>query len=341
MTAIVTGAAGFIGFHVCQALLARGEEVVGVDCLNDYYDVRLKRARLDMLQATPGFRFELADVADRDMVTAVFDRAADATRIVHLAAQAGVRHSLVDPYAYVTANVLGHVTILEAARRLKRLDHLVYASSSSVYGGNTKLPFAEDDPVNTPVSVYAATKRADELISHAYGHLYGLPQTGLRFFTVYGPWGRPDMAYYSFAVAIMRGVPITLFDGGRLRRDFTYIDDIVHGVLACLDRPPDRAAPTPVFNIGNNRGELVSDLVVLLESSLGRRAVTVSVDRPVADVAETLADLTAIERHVGYRPTTPLAQGVPRFAAWFRQHHAADGNFPLDPVLSSSYLPDH
>jgi len=336
VTTIVTGAAGFIGFHVCQALLKRGETVVGVDILNDYYDVRLKQARLDVLRKATNFRFDRADVADRAAVTDVFQRTRHATRVVHLAAQAGVRHSLIDPYAYVKANVLGHVTILEAARRLDRLEHLVYASSSSVYGGNTKLPFAETDPVNTPVSVYAATKRADELISHAYGHLYGLPQTGLRFFTVYGPWGRPDMAYYSFAVAIMRQSPITLFDGGRLRRDFTYIDDIVQGLLACLDRPPVGGTAPQVFNIGNNRGEPVSELVRLLEESLGRNAVVQSVDRPVADVVETLADLTAIERHVGYRPVTPLSVGIPRFAAWFLKNHEAEGDFRLDPSFCVS-----
>ena len=339
MLTLVTGAAGFVGFHVCRALLARGEEVVGIDNLNDYYDVRLKQARMGLLQQERGFRFERADVSDRDAVAGVFGRAAGATRVVHLAAQAGVRHSLVDPYAYVTANVLGHVTILEAARRLTRLDHLVYASSSSVYGGNTKLPFAESDAVDTPVSVYAATKRADELISHAYGHLYGLPQTGLRFFTVYGPWGRPDMAYYSFAVAIMQGTPITLFDGGRLRRDFTYIDDIVSGVVACLDRAPDAEAAPQIFNIGNNRGELVSDLVSHLERSLGRQAVVTSAKRPVADVAETLADLSAIQRHVGYRPTTPLGEGIPRFAVWFRGCHDDKGILRLDPTHSPAYFP--
>ena len=336
MTVIVTGAAGFVGFHTCLALLARGEAVLGLDDLNAYYDVRLKQARLAVLQEKAGFRFEHVDVSDRAAVTEAFSRAGDATRVVHLAAQAGVRHSLVDPYAYVTANVLGHVTILEAARRLPGLRHVVYASSSSVYGGNTKLPFAEGDPVNTPVSVYAATKRADELISHAYGHLYGMPQTGLRFFTVYGPWGRPDMAYYSFAVAILRGTPITLFDGGRLRRDFTYIDDIVQGLLACLDLAPGKGVVPRVFNIGNNRGELVSDLVRLLEESLERPAVVQCVDRPVADVAETLADLTAIGEHVGYRPVTPLSVGIPRFAAWFLKNHDMDGNFHLDPSLSLS-----
>ncbi len=320
MTTIVTGAAGFVGYHVAQALLARGGAVVGIDNLNSYYSVALKRARLARLQAQPGFTFYCADIADRAAMETVFGATADAEYVVHLAAQAGVRHSMVDPYAYVTTNVMGHVTVLEAARALKRMRHLVYASSSSVYGGNTKLPFAEADRVDTPVSVYAATKRADELISCAYGHLYGIPQTGLRFFTVYGPWGRPDMAYFSFAGQIMRGEPITLYEGGRLRRDFTYIDDIVQGVLACLDEVPTPGVAPAVFNIGNNRAEWVSELVRLLEEGLGRKAVIVSTPRPVADVVETCADLTAIAGHVGYRPTTTLAQGVPRFVEWFRAY---------------------
>ena len=323
MTTIVTGAAGFVGYHVTEALLARGEQVLGLDNLNTYYDVRLKQARLDRLQVQPGFRFERLDLSDKDAVFAAFERVPDTSGIVHLAAQAGVRHSMVDPYAYVTSNVMGHVTVLEAARRLTKLEHLVYASSSSVYGGNTKLPFAEDDPVNTPISVYAATKRADELISHAFGHLYGLKQTGLRFFTVYGPWGRPDMAYYSFADSIMRGRPITLYDGGRLRRDFTYVDDIVAGVLACLDRSPGAERTTQVFNIGNNRAEPVSELVRLLEAGLGRKAIIQDVTRPVADVVETCADLDAIGRYAGYRPVTALADGVPRFVEWFLGYHGA------------------
>ncbi len=238
MTVLVTGAAGFIGFHVARALLARGERVVGLDNLNEYYDVRLKEARLAQLQAEARFRFLRASVADRAALAALVEAEPGITRIVHLAAQAGVRHSLVDPYAYVEANVMGQVAVLEAARRLKGLTHLVYASSSSVYGGNQRMPFAETDRVDTPLSLYAATKRAAELASHAYAHLYALPQTGLRFFTVYGPWGRPDMAYYAFARAIAAGEPITLYDGGRLRRDFTYVDDVVAGVLGCLDRPP-------------------------------------------------------------------------------------------------------
>ncbi len=317
MTVIVTGAAGFVGFHVAQALLARGEQVIGVDNLNAYYDPALKHARLAQL-AHPGFAFHELDLADKDAVFALVDGAPETTGLVHLAAQAGVRHSMVDPYAYVSANVMGHVTVLEAARRLPRLGHLVYASSSSVYGGNTKLPFAETDRVDTPVSLYAATKRADELIAHAYWHLYGMKLTGLRFFTVYGPWGRPDMAYFSFAEAIAAGTPITLYEAGRLKRDFTFIDDIVAGVLACLARPP--AHEPLLFNIGNNRGEYVSDLVRLLEQGLGRTAVIRDAPRPVADVAETCADLSAIAAWTGYAPTTPLSEGIPRFVDWFRRY---------------------
>jgi UDP-glucuronate 4-epimerase len=240
---------------------------------------------------------------------------------VHLAAQAGVRYSMIDPYAYVSSNVMGHVVVLEAARRLPALRHLVYASSSSVYGANSALPFTETDRVDTPLSVYAATKRADELLSHAYGHLYGLKQTGLRFFTVYGPWGRPDMAYYSFARAIVAGEPITLYDGGALKRDFTYIDDIVAGVIGSLDHPPEAASPVRLLNIGNHRSELVSDLVALLERALGRTARIVTAPRPAADVEETYASVDAIAALTGFASATPLAEGIPRFVAWFRDYH--------------------
>jgi len=327
---IVTGAAGFVGYHVCRALLGRGDVVLGIDSLNDYYDVRLKAARLAQLSPLPGFRFRQVDIADKAALFAAFDEAKGAGQVVHLAAQAGVRHSLVDPFAYVTANVLGHVTVLEAARRLDRLQHIVYASSSSVYGGNTKLPFAETDRTDAPVSLYAATKRADELISHAYGHLHGLPQTGLRFFTVYGPWGRPDMAYYAFAEAIVRGQPITLYDGGRLKRDFTFIDDIVAGVLACLDRVPMPHELPQVFNIGNSRRETVAELVRLLGLSLGLAAIIDDQPRPNVDVVETWADLSAIERHVGYRPLTTLASGIPQFVSWFVDYRAIFPSPQLD-----------
>jgi len=243
----------------------------------------------------------------------------DVAGIVHLAAQAGVRHSLVDPYAYVQANVMGHLVVLEAARRLPGLRHLVYASTSSVYGSNTEMPFRETDRVDQPVSLYAATKRADELMSHAYAHLFGLPQTGLRFFTVYGPWGRPDMAYFSFARAIMAGEPITLYDEGRLRRDFTYIDDIVAGVLGSLDRPPEDPRVPRLLNIGNHRVEEVRELVRLLEDALGRKAIIRSAPRPPVDVEATYASVDAIGGLTGFAPTTPLSLGIPRFVAWYRE----------------------
>jgi UDP-glucuronate 4-epimerase len=318
VTILVTGAAGFIGFHVAEALLARGEAVVGIDNLNPYYDVRLKEARLDRLRAKPGFVFYEADISDRHAVAPIFERHKDASEIVHLAAQAGVRHSLVDPYSYVQANVMGHLVMLEAARQLPGLRHFVYASTSSVYGANQDLPFRETDRVDTPVSLYAATKRADELMSHSYAHLYGLRQTGLRFFTVYGPWGRPDMAYFSFARAIVSGEPITLYDGGRLKRDFTYVDDIVGGIVGCLAHPPEGSVPARLLNIGNHRCEEVRELVALLEQALGRQAIIRSVPRPPMDVEETFADVDAIGALTGYRPSTTLAEGIPRFVAWFR-----------------------
>ena len=317
MTVLVTGAAGFIGSYVAHALLDVGEPVIGVDNLNTYYDPRLKQARLDRLQSRSGFAFRPSDVSDREAMTAIVDAHPDVEIVVHLAAQAGVRYSMVDPYAYVQANVMGHVVVLEAARRLKRLRHLVYASSSSVYGANRSLPFRETDRVDTPLSVYAATKRADELLSHAYGHLFQVPQTGLRFFTVYGPWGRPDMAYFSFAQAIMAGEPITLYDDGRLKRDFTFIDDIVQGVVGCLDKPPPCHAPR-VLNIGNHRTEPVSLLVALLERELGRAAVIRSASRPPADVAETFAAVDEIAALTGFSPKVTLSEGIPQFVAWFR-----------------------
>lgn len=322
---LVTGAAGFIGMHVAAALLDRGERVIGVDNLNTYYDTGLKEARLARLAGHPGFAFERLDVADRAGLHALVDAERGIDRIVHLAAQAGVRHSLVDPYAYVQSNVMGHLVVQEAARRLPGLRHLVYASSSSVYGANRRLPFSEADRVDTPVSLYAATKRADELMSHAYAHLFGLPQTGLRFFTVYGPWGRPDMAYYSFARAIAAGEPITLYDGGRLKRDFTYIDDIVTGVLGALDRPPEGGVPARVLNIGNHRAEEVGTLVRLLEQALARPAVIRDVPPPDTEVAETFADVAAIAALTGFAPRMPLAEGIPRFVAWFRGYHGTSG----------------
>ena len=319
MSILVTGAAGFIGYHVIEALLRRGEQVIGLDNLNDYYEVRLKQARLDRLLGRDGFTFHKVDIAERDQVRAVFARHPDVTEIIHLAAQAGVRHSLVDPYSYVRSNVMGHLVMLEAARGVLGLRHFVYASTSSVYGANTEMPFRESDRVDQPLSLYAATKRADELMGHSYAHLFGLPQTGLRFFTVYGPWGRPDMAYFGFARAIVAGQPITLYDDGRLKRDFTYIDDIVAGVVGCLGCPPDGPVPARVLNIGNRQGEEVRTLVALLERSLGRSAILRPVPRPATEVEETFADISAIEALSGFSPATSLSDGIPRFVAWFRE----------------------
>jgi UDP-glucuronate 4-epimerase len=316
---LVTGCAGFIGYHVSQALLARGDSVVGIDNLNAYYDVRLKQARLDRLAPLADFAFQQLDVSDKDAVGRLLAGHGETGGIVHLAAQAGVRHSLVDPYAYVQSNVMGHLVVLEAARRLPNLRHLVYASTSSVYGANTSLPFRETDRVDSPVSLYAATKRADELMSQAYAHLFGLPQTGLRFFTVYGPWGRPDMAYFSFARAIMNGEPITLYEEGRLRRDFTYIDDIVAGVVGSLDHPPEEPSVSRLLNIGNHQVEAVRTLVTLLEQALGRKAVIRSAPRPLVDVEATFASIDAIGTLTGFAPATPLAVGIARFVEWFVQ----------------------
>ena len=323
MTILVTGCAGFIGAHVARRLLARGERVVGIDNLDPYYDPRLKQARLDRLLRNPAadLRLEALDITDVEGLAALFADEPGITGIVHLAAQAGVRHSLVDPYAYVSANVLGHVTLLEAARRLPRLDHLVFASSSSVYGLNESLPFRETDRVDTPSSLYAATKRSGELISHAYGHLFGLRQTGLRFFTVYGPWGRPDMAYYAFARSIVEGTPITLYAGEGLARDFTYIDDVAEGVLQVLDRPPEPEHPTRLLNIGNCRCEPVALMVSLLEQSLGRRAEIHRISRPGTDIEATWASVDAIHDVAGWSPRTRLDEGIPRFVDWFRGFH--------------------
>jgi UDP-glucuronate 4-epimerase len=323
MAILLTGAAGFIGFHVAQVLLQRGEEVIGLDNLNDYYDPTLKRARLEMLKQHKAFRFHQIDIAEPD---AVRDAAKDAEidRVIHLAAQAGVRYSLVNPYAYIRANVLGHTVMLELARSLKNCRHFVYASSSSVYGGNTKLPFAVEDRVDSPVSLYAATKKADELISHAYSHLFGFPQTGLRFFTVYGPWGRPDMAMFIFTKAIFEGRPIQVFNHGNMKRDFTYIDDIVNGVIKTLDNPPppnEQGRPYRVYNIGNNRSEPLMRMIELIEKEVGRTAEKEFLPLQEGDVPASFADISAIQRDTGFAPTTPIDVGIPRFVDWYRRYH--------------------
>jgi UDP-glucuronate 4-epimerase len=328
MAILVTGAAGFVGLHVSKALVARGERVVGVDNLNTYYDPALKQARLSMLERLEGFTFVRADIADVDAMTRLAGQhGADITGVVHLAAQAGVRYSLLKPYEYVRSNLEGHMVILETCRHhLPALRHLVYASSSSVYGGNTKVPFAVADRVDTPVSLYAATKRADEILSHAYTHLYGFPQTGLRFFTVYGAWGRPDMAYYSFTDAIAAGRPITLFNHGRMRRDFTYIDDIVDGVLAALDRPPrdpEGRALHKIYNLGNNQPVELERFVTVLEEAMGTKAERRYAEMQPGDVVETFADIEATVRDLDWRPRTPIEEGLKRFVAWHRDYHTA------------------
>lgn len=326
MPTLVTGAAGFIGAAVSAVLLARGEEVIGIDNLNDYYDVSLKEARLAGLKAQKGFSFRKLDISDREGMEKLAAEHPDIDQIVHLAAQAGVRYSLIDPYAYVTSNVMGQVVMLETARKFKNLKHMVYASSSSVYGGNTKVPFSVEDRVETPRSLYAATKKADELIGHTYAHLYGLKLTGLRFFTVYGPWGRPDMAPMLFSRAILSGKPIRVFNHGEMWRDFTFIDDIVAGILAILAKPADGADGKPphrVYNIGNHKCEKLLDFIHTLEDALGMKAEMQFEGMQPGDVVRTYADITETTRDFGYEPTTPISVGVPKFAKWYRDFYKA------------------
>jgi len=321
MNILLTGAAGFIGFHLAQHLLAEGHHVVGVDNLNDYYDVRLKEARLAQLAPHKNFKFYRENFSDREAMQAVMLGHQDITHIVHLGAQAGVRHSLIDPYVYVDSNVMAQVVMLECARLLPRLEHMVYASSSSVYGGNTKLPFAESDRVDAPVSLYAATKKACELISHAYGHIYQIPTTGLRFFTVYGPWGRPDMAAWIFTRKIFAGQPIEVFNHGKMQRDFTYIDDIIAGMMGAIRRTPTAGDPTKIYNLGNHRSENLLDFIHLLEQSIGREAQKLLLPIQPGDVPATYADIEEAERDFGFRPATTIAEGIPKFVAWYRDYH--------------------
>ncbi len=333
MTILVTGVAGFIGFHVAHALMSRGEQVVGIDNLNDYYDPSLKRARLAELASRHDnlFRFIETDFGDAAPLSSALEDV-DFDRIVHLGAQAGVRYSLVNPQAYVRSNLAGQVNMLELARH-RGVAHLVYASSSSVYGGNTHLPFRVEDRVDRPISMYAATKKSCELMSESYAHLFRIPQTGLRFFTVYGPWGRPDMAMWLFAKAMIEDRPIQLFNGGDMRRDFTYIDDIVAGILACLDHPPaddgiekpgGSTCPHAIYNIGNHRAEELTCVVSLLEHALGKKAIVDRQPMQPGDVTETYADISAIQRDLGFVPKTTIDEGVPRFVEWFKAYHGLD-----------------
>jgi len=329
MTILVTGAAGFIGFSVARRLLDRGERVIGIDNLNNYYDPALKRDRLEVLgQYQNRFRFHRVDFADWTLVSDTL-RGDEFNRIVHLGAQAGVRYSIENPHAYAHSNLVGHLNILELARS-RGSSHLVYASSSSVYGGNQSLPFRVEDRVDHPLSLYAATKKADELISETYAHLYRLPQTGLRFFTVYGPWGRPDMAMWIFTKAILEERPIDVFGEGNMRRDFTYIDDIVTGIVAALDNPPPddgkgkaggSRSPHRVYNIGNHRSEELTKMIGLIEQACGRKAEKRLLPLQPGDVRDTFADITAIQRDLGFQPTTPIEDGIPRFVDWYLEYH--------------------
>ena len=321
MQVLVTGAAGFIGFHVAQALLARGDEVIGVDNLNAYYEVSLKEARLQQLQAQKGFSFERLDIGNRDAMLALAGKYPGVTHIVHLAAQAGVRHSLTDPYTYISSNVMGQVVMLELARLLPKLQHLAYASSSSVYGGNTKLPFSVDDETEQPNSLYAATKKSGELIAYTYAHLYAIPATGLRFFTVYGPWGRPDMAAFLFTRAILNDEPIPVFNNGEMWRDFTFIDDIAAGILAVMEKPPSSKPPHRVFNLGNHRSEKLTDFIAMLEGALGKKATYKFEPMQPGDVPRTYADIDASRRELGFDPKTPISVGIPKFVDWYKGYY--------------------
>ena len=321
---LVTGAAGFIGFHVARRLLAEGRKVIGLDNLNSYYDPSLKRARLDILRGEQGFAFEAIDLADRASMAGLFAGNCF-ERVIHLAAQAGVRHSIDHPQAYSDANLEGFLNLLEGCRH-HGCGHLIYASSSSVYGANAKLPFSVDDKTDHPISLYAATKKANELMAYSYSHLYRIPTTGLRFFTVYGPWGRPDMAIFLFTKAIMDGTPIRLFNHGKMKRDFTYIDDVTRGILRLIDHVPgseheNGAPPARIYNIGNNRSEDLMHVVGLLERELCRKADKLMLPMQPGDVLTTFADIDDLTRAVGFRPETSIEDGVRAFVAWYRDHY--------------------
>ncbi len=323
MTVLVTGAAGFIGYSTVLALLDAGRRVIGIDNLNDYYDVSLKQARLDKLLARDGFTFSCIDIAERQAVDALFTEHSAISEVIHLAAQPGVRYSLINPYAYTRTNIEGHLVLLEASRKLPGLKHFVYASSSSVYGDSSDVPFSTSKRTDTPVSLYAATKKSMEMMSHAYAHIYRMPLTGLRFFTVYGPWGRPDMAYYSFTKNILSGQPIPVFNNGEMRRDFTYIDDIVAGVLACLGKPPLDLGPPPykIYNIGNNKTESLMDFIAEIEKALGLKAEIDFQPMQAGDVKETFADIDPMVADFGFAPRIGIDVGIPRFVQWYKEYH--------------------
>jgi UDP-glucuronate 4-epimerase len=322
MTTLITGAAGFIGFHTAKALLERGEQIIGIDNLNDYYDVSLKEARLEILNQNKNFLFYPTDIADKNDIFGIGKSHPEISKIVHLAAQAGVRYSLENPFAYVASNLVGQVVMLELCRALPNLGHFIYASSSSVYGGNTKLPFAVSDNVDKPLSLYAATKKSDELLTHSYSHLFGIRSIGLRFFTVYGPWGRPDMATYLFARNILAGKPITVFNNGDMKRDFTYIDDIVDGIVK-VSGGINRKTGTcyKIYNLGNNRSENLMHFINILEQALGRKAIIEFAPMHPGDVMETYADIGDAKQDFGFSPKTSIEEGLPKFASWYKEYY--------------------
>ena len=321
MTILITGAAGFIGYHVSNKLLERGEKVIGIDNLNNYYDINLKKDRLKNLNQNLNFTFYNTDISNKESLDLLRNQHKDIKNIIHLAAQAGVRYSLENPFAYINSNLVGHATILETCRNLDNFEHLVYASSSSVYGGNKKLPFSTSDTVDHPLSLYAATKKSDELLSHSYSHLYNIPTTGLRFFTVYGPWGRPDMATFLFTKAISEGKPIDVFNNGDMHRDFTYIDDIVEGTISALDNPAQGKPPYKVYNLGNNNSENLMDFIGLIEESLGKKAEINFKPMHPGDVKETYADIEDTKKDLGFSPKTSIQQGLPKFVEWYKSYY--------------------
>jgi len=321
---LVTGVAGFIGYSLASHLLKNGYLIIGIDNLNDYYDVTLKHARLENLKSFSNFKFYQANIAERSQMQQIWELHPEIMHIVNLAAQAGVRYSLINPFAYIEANIMGHIVMLELARHRKGFKHFIYASSSSVYGGNTKLPFSVEDRCETPVSLYAATKKADELMTQSYAHLYRIPSTGLRFFTVYGPWGRPDMAVFLFTKAIVNDQPIQVFNYGEMKRDFTYIDDIVKGIVGALNSPPSNETALPphkVYNLGNNISEKLLNFIHYIEDSLGKKAILKMLPLQAGDVQESLADITASERDLNYSPTTPISEGIPKFIKWYKEYY--------------------
>ena len=326
---LVTGAAGFIGFSAAVRLLQAGHHVVGIDNLNDYYDVSLKEARLRELDNFEHFTFVKQDIADMAGLDKLAKEHGPFKKVIHLAAQAGVRYSLEKPHTYVQSNLVGHLNILELCRHTENFEHLVYASSSSVYGKNEKLPYAVEDRVDHPISLYAATKRGGELMSHTYSHLYGIPQTGLRFFTVYGPWGRPDMSPYIFTNAIIKGKKVPIFNNGDMMRDFTYIDDIIAGVIGVLKTPPEKDgehAPYRLLNIGNNKAENLMDYVRVIEKAVGKKAEIDLLPMQPGDVKETYADIDETTRLTGYKPTTSIEEGIPKYVAWFKDYYGGEAN---------------